>query len=133
LDIETTAVVLDGKQWEKDLPGLEDLEVLVAPWENPAFERALGKLLRALPPNLRAGGAIDPAAYYRCVGTAISKTILFDWKNMKLAGADKPFEQAWSITLLTDPKYKAFRDGVVEAARRVQLGMKAEEDNLAGN
>jgi hypothetical protein len=133
MDIEATAHTLDGKQWEKDLPGLGDLEVLVAPWENPAFERALGKAIRALPPGLRAEGNIDPAAYYRVVGVAMAKTILFDWKNFKAGGVEKPFEPAYVLTVLTDPKYKTLRDGVVAAARRMQLGIKAEQDELVGN
>jgi hypothetical protein len=133
MDIETAVVVTEGKQWEKDLPELGDLEVLVAPWENAAFERALGKGIRALPPAQRANGNIDPVAYYGVVGRAMAKTILFDWKNMKAGGSDKPFDAAYSLALLTDPKAKPFRDGVVAAAKRVQLGVKAEEDELLGN
>jgi hypothetical protein len=133
MDIESAVVVTEGQQWEKDLPDLGDLEVLVAPWENPAFERAVGKGIRALPPALRADGNIDPAAYYRIVGTAIARTVLFDWKNLKSGGADKPFDAAYALALLTDPKAKPFRDGVVVAAKRVQLGIKAEETALLGN
>ena len=55
MDIRSAVVVIDGKQWEKDLPELGDLEVLVAPWENPAFERAVQKGITALPPAMRAG------------------------------------------------------------------------------
>lgn len=133
MDIETAVVVIDGQQWEKDLPELGDLEVLVAPWENPAFDRAMQKGVRALPAGLRADGNIEPAAYFRVVGTVMAKTILFGWKNFKLAGEDKPFDPAYAQTLLTDPKYKPFRDGVVAAAKRVQLGVKAEQDQLLGN
>lgn len=133
MDIENAVVVTEGKQWEKELPDLGDLEVLVAPWENPAFERAVGKGIRSLPPALRADGNIDPAAYYRVVGQAIAKTILFDWKNFKAGGSDKPFDQAYALDILTDPKFKPFRDGVVVAAKRMQLGVKAEETQLLGN
>lgn len=133
MDIESVAVVLDGKQWEKDLPELGDFEVLVAPWENPAFEKAMQKGVRALPPALRADGNVDPAAYYRVLGKAIARTVLFDWKNYRTGGADKPFDAAYAEMVLTDPHYRTIRDGVIAAAKRVQLGVKAVEDDLLGN
>jgi hypothetical protein len=133
MDIESTVVVLDGKQWEKDLPELGDFEVLVAPWENAAFDKAMQKGIRALPPGLRADGNVDPASYYRVVGRAIARTILFDWKNYRVGGADKPFDAAYAETILTDPRYRTIRDGIIAAAKRVQFGVKAEEEALLGN
>ncbi len=133
MDIEQAVVVIDGKQWQKDLPELGDLEVLVAPWENAAFDRALQKGIKALPPALRADGVVEPAAYFRVVGKVMARTILFDWKNFRAGGADKPFDAVYAEALLVDQKYKPFRDGVIAAARRVQLGIKAEEETLLGN
>lgn len=133
MDISSAMVVTDGQQWQKDLPELGDLEVLVAPWDNPLFEKLVAKGIKALPAALRADGSIDPASYYRVVGEAMSKSILFDWKNFTDAGADKPFDAAYAKTYLVDPKYKPFRDGVIVAAKRVQLGVKSEETALVGN
>lgn len=133
MDINDVAVVLDGKQWEKDLPELGDFEVLVAPWENVAFERTMQKLVRALPPGLRADGVVDPASYYKLVGKAIARTVLFDWKNYKVGGVERPFDAAYAETILIDPRYRTIRDGIIAAAKRVQLGIKAEEETLLGN
>jgi hypothetical protein len=83
MDIQSTVVVVEGQQWQKDLPDLGDIELLVAPWENKAFERELQKQIMALPAGLRPDGRVDPFAYYGCVGRTISKTILFDWKNFQ--------------------------------------------------
>ncbi|MBR0855487.1 hypothetical protein [Bradyrhizobium liaoningense] len=133
MDIQSAVVVLDGKQWEKDLPDLGDLEVLVGPWENPAFERAMQKGIAALPPALRAGGQVEPAAYRRVLGRAIARTILFGWRNYTDGGVAKDFDAEYAETVLTNPLYKPFLDGVVVAAKRVQVGAKAETEDLVGN
>ncbi|MCK1402024.1 hypothetical protein IVB45_17525 [Bradyrhizobium sp. 4] len=133
MDIESAVVVTDGQQWQKDLPELGDLEVLVAPWENPAFERAMQKGIRALPPALRADGNIDPTAYGKVLGRAIARTVLFGWRNFTSGGVEKPFDAAYAEQLLSDAKYKPFRDGVMAAARRVQQGVKAEDEAVLGN
>jgi hypothetical protein len=133
MNIEDAAVATDGKQWEKDLPDLGDFEVLVAPWDNAEFERALNKSIRKLPAGLRPDGMVDPVVYYGCVGRAMAKAILFDWKNFTVGGVEKPFDKAYAETLLTDQKYRPIRDGVVAAAKRVQLGIKKEEEDLQGN
>lgn len=133
MDIRSAVVVIDGKQWEKDLPELGDLELLVAPWENPAFERAMQKGIAALPPALRAGGQVEPAAYKRVLGRAIARTILFGWKNYTDGGVEKEFDAAYAETILTDPSLKPFLDGVIVAAKRVQVGAKAETEDTVGN
>ncbi|MFT4117463.1 hypothetical protein [Bradyrhizobium sp.] len=133
MDIESAVVVVDGREWQKDLPDLGDLEVLVAPWENPAFERGMQKAIRALPPALRADGNIEPTAYAGVLGRVMAKTILFDWRNFKSGGAEKPFDAAYAQELLVNPRYKPFRDGVIAAAKRVQQGVKAETEAVVGN
>lgn len=133
MDIEKTEVVIEGTSWQNQLPELDDLEVLVAPWENAKFEKAMQKGIKALPPALRAGGDVDPAAYNRVLGRAIARTILFGWKNFKSAGADVPFSAEVAETYLVNPKYKPFRDGIVVAARRAQAGLAEEEAEIVGN
>lgn len=133
MDIRSTANVVEGQVWQGELPDLGDLEVLVAPWENKAFERELQKRITALPPGLRPDGRVDPGAYYRCVGVAISKTILFDWKNFTDGGVAKPFDRPYAEQLLVDPVYRTFRDGVIAAARRTQQGVTAADAEIAGN
>lgn len=133
MDIENAVVVIDGREWQKDLPDLADLEVLVAPWENPAFERAMQKGIRALPAALRADGNIDPTAYAAVLGRAIARTIVFDWKNLKVGGAEQPFDAAYAEKLLVNPQLKPLRDGIMAAAKRVQQGVKSETEGLVGN
>lgn len=133
MNIEDTVVVTDGKQWETDLPELGDIAVLVAPWENAAFERELQKGIKALPPSLRPDGNVDPAAYRRVLGRTMARTILFDWKNYQSGGAEKPFDVAYAEQILSDPKYRTFRDGVIAAAKRVQAGIKTDQDAVVGN
>lgn len=133
MDMENAMVVTDGRSWEKNLPELGDFEVQVAPWENPAYEREIQKRISALPAGLRADGRVDPAAFYKCQGYAMARTIVFDWKNYKLGGVEKAFDKAYAETILIDPKYKPIRDGIIVAARRVQLGVKALDEDLQGN
>ena len=132
MDIGSTKVALEGRRWEKDLPELGDLEVLVAPWENKAFDRVMQKQIGLLPPGLRPDGRVEPAAYYRCLGVTIARTILFDWKNANFGNGDVAFDAAFAETVLINPEYRVLRDGIVAAARRVQQNVKATEDDLAG-
>jgi hypothetical protein len=133
MDIDATKVVLEGKVWETELPELGDLEVLVAPWENAAFERAMSKAIGALPPAMRAGGKIDPIAFARIQGEVMSKTILFGWRNFTAAGTAVEWSAEVAKKYLTDPKFRVLRDGVVVAARRVQAGITADEEAALGN
>jgi hypothetical protein len=133
MDIRSTAVVVEGQQWQKDLPDLGDIELLVAPWENKAFERELQKQITALPAGLRPDGRVDPFAYYGCVGRTISKTILFDWKNFQDGDAIIPFSRAAALPYLTDQTFRNFRDGVIAAARRVQTGYKESDEAIEKN
>jgi hypothetical protein len=133
MDIASTVVATEGQSWQKDLPDLGDLELLVAPWENPAFERTMQKLIRALPAGLRADGNVEPAAYRRALGTAMSKTIIFGWKNFTDGGIEVPFTAETAAKYLTDPRYKPLSDGVIAAAKRAQLGVKADQDATVGN
>lgn len=133
MDLESAKVVVVGKQWEKDLPDMGDLELLVSPWENAAYNRQLDKLVRALPPNLRQDGAVEPGAFYRCVGRAMSTTVIHGWRNLKVGGVELPFDPKTAEPYLTNQEYKPFRDAVVAAARRVQQGVKAGEEVLEGN
>lgn len=133
MDIEQASVIVEGQRWEKDLPELGDLEVLVAPWQNKAFERVLQKQIGQLPPGLRPDGKVEPGAYYRCVGVAIARTILFDWKNLKAGGEEKPFDAKYAESLLVDARFRPLRDGIVAASQRVQQNIKAEEEAIVGN
>lgn len=133
MDIETTAIVTEGQQWQQDLPELGDLEVLVAPWDNKAFKRALQKKLQALPRGLRAGGNIDPATFDRCTGEVMPGTIIFGWKNFHLGGKPVEFSDAIAKTYLADPKFRVVFDGVIVAAKRVMEGDLADREAVEGN
>src|SRR4051794_13750263 len=106
MDIENATVATDGRQWEKDLPELGDLEVLVAPWENDAYEALQQKLINALPAALRADGRVQPRAFYTIQGKCMARTLLFGWKNYNLGGKDVPFEAKYAESVLIDPKYR---------------------------
>jgi hypothetical protein len=106
MDIQTTLVVVEGKEWQKDIPDLGDIELLVAPWENKAAERELQKQIGALPPAMRADGRIDPNAYYGCVGRMIAKAILFDWKNFTDGGKPVAFSRDAALPYLTDQRFR---------------------------
>jgi hypothetical protein len=133
MDLESTRVATDGRQWQKDLPELGDLEVLVAPWENRAYEDLQQKLISALPPALRADGRVKSGPFYIIQGKCIARTLLFDWKNFKLGGKDVAFDAKYAETVLIDPKYRPLRDGIIAAAKRVQLGVKEDDEAIEGN
>lgn len=133
MKVENARVVTDGRQWEKELPACDDLEVLVAPWENRAYEDLQQKLISQLPPALRADGRVKSGPFYIIQGKCIARTLLFDWKNFNMGGKDVPFDAKFAETILIDPQYRPVRDGIIEAAKRVQSGVKAEDEEIEKN
>ena len=135
MDLSKTRVDLaraKAGQWVKDIPGLDDIEVLVRGSNTPAFRLAQAKAQRAIPREARRdGGLIDPEAADIASGKALAE-ILLDWRNVHVDGAELAFSPDAALKLLTDPELSLFRDGVAWAADIVGAARKDDEDDAAG-
>lgn len=125
--LKTNAEAADSGRWVGDLPGLGDIKVFVRGTNNPDYRRRQQAMFRALPPNKRKKGIIDPVELDRITGVCLLDHALLDWTNVEDDdGKAIPFSKEAAEAFLTDPAYAAFRDGVLVAANTVD-----EEDGEA--
>lgn len=118
---------LDG-EWQSDLPELGDIAVRVRGLNNKQYRLKFEAMVRALPPNKRKNGAVDPTERDRITGSCMLEHVLQDWRGVEdETGQPIMYSKDQAAIFLTDPDYQKFRDGVFVAATRV--GEITEEDS----
>lgn len=128
--VDSAAIQSEGGVWQGDLPELGDIEVLVRGLNNKQYRLKFEAMVRALPPNKRKNGAVDPIERDRITGVCLLECNLLGWRNVEDDnGAPVPYSKDQAKVYLTDPDYQKFRDGVFVASSRV--GELTEEDNAA--
>ena len=94
---------------------------------NADYRRRQSALLRTLPRNGRAQGAIDPADADRIETALLLDTVLVDWSGLEGDdGQPIAYSKDFATTLLTDPDYRPFRAAVAWAAAIVGEGAAEE-------
>jgi hypothetical protein len=112
-------VKLEDGDWVKDIPEMEDLELLVKGVNNSRYRSLQRKLIAAVPRARRATGLTDDDSD-RIMTECLLQTCLLDWRN--LLGDDGkqiPFSKEAARALMFDPAYKSFHDAVLWAATMV--------------
>lgn len=135
MDIRSARLAFEGRVWIGDLPDMEDLRLLVAPWENRAYTAIMDRKVRALPPNLRmtSGGGIDRAAVERITAEAISEAILFGWENFTDGGQAVEWTKERALEYLRAPEYRSFMDAVIVASQRAARVLAEKAAQTEGN
>ena len=120
-DLKTNAAAANAGRWQKDIPGLGNIEVFVRSANNPDYRRRTQALIRALPPNKRPKGIVDPVEMDRINGICLLDHSLSDWRNMEGDdGQAIPYSKEQAKIYLTDPQWSVFREGVHLAALTVE-------------
>lgn len=120
-------------EWVKNIPGLDDIELLVRGSNAPAFRLAQAKAQRAIPRTARReGGMIDPDAADAALGQTLAEGALMDWRNVSMGDAEISYSPGAALKLLTDPEMALFRDGVAWAADYVASHLKDDQDEALG-
>lgn len=120
--LKTNPEAANKGRWQKDIPGMGDIEVFVRSTNNPEYRRRLQALIRALPPSKKKNGNVDPVEMDRITGICLLDHSLSDWKNVEgeKPGESIPYSYDQAKEYLTNPEYAAFRDGVLYAAATVE-------------
>jgi hypothetical protein len=119
-------------RWVKDLPDLGDVEVCIRSINNPQYRRHQQALVRALPPNKRRNGMVDPLEMDRINGICLAHDALCGegWRNLQDEdGTDIPFDAKTAEQMMLNPEMRKFREGVFIAAS--QVDEESEADNKA--
>jgi hypothetical protein len=120
---------LNGR-WVKDLPDLGDVEVFVRSINNPQYRRHQQALIRALSPNAKRKGVVDPLEMDRINGICLAHDALSGegWRNLQDEnGVAIPFDAKTAEQFMLNPDMRKFREGVLVAAS--QVDEEDQEDN----
>ena len=121
-------------RWQKDIPGMGDIELLVRSTNNPDYRKRFQAMVRALPPSKKAKGVIDPVELDRITGVCLLDHSLSDWKNVEGEKCEAvPYSKEQATIFLTTPEYGAFRDGVLTAAVSVGDEDAESEEQMEKN
>jgi hypothetical protein len=126
-DLKTNPAAANEGRWQKDIPGMGNIELFVRSTNNPEYRRRMQAMARALPPSKKKGGSIDPVEMDRINGVCLLDHSLSDWKNVEGENGEAvPYSYDQAKVFLTLPEWSFFRDGVFVAASTVE-----EEDREA--
>lgn len=136
MDIADIAVDTDKIEqgaWVDEIPEMGELRLKVRGTNNADYQRMMQKLVGAIPRAKRQGGRIDPIEIEKVAAVCMHATVLLDWDGLRVGGQPAPYSKELAHTLLTDPKYRRFRNAVAWAAGEID-GTNAEaEAEDAGN
>jgi hypothetical protein len=128
--LKVNADTNQNARWVKDLPDLGDIEVFVRSINNPQYRRHQQALVRALSPNAKRKGIVDPLEMDRINSICLAHDALCapGWRNLQdESGVDVPFDAKTAEKMMLDPEFRKFREGVFVAAS--QVDEENEEEN----
>jgi len=128
-DIEQNPIAIEQGDWVDNLPEMGNLRVKVRGVNNSDWRRLWAKLVDAVPRNKREGNKPSTDELDRINTICLRDCSLIDWDGLD----DGPYSKEMANTLLTDPKYRAFRDAVFWAATKVGETVAANADIAAKN
>ncbi|HEX2554251.1 MAG TPA: hypothetical protein VHL98_11145 [Microvirga sp.] len=132
-DITVDAVKIEAGAWIGDIPEMGDLRLHVRGINNADYRRMQTKLLDAVPRAKRQGGRVDPDEQDRVTNQCLVATVLLGWENFEDQDGSIPFSREKARELLSDPRYRRFRDAVIWAAVAVGEAQAADLEADQGN
>jgi len=120
--------------WTGDIPGMGKLELHTRGINSAAYQSALSRLSRAVPPEGRErDNSLKPDVAARISGEAAAEGLLLGWRGLTDGAAEVAYSPDLAANWLTDPDYKPFLDAVFYAASIVENGRASVEKALEGN
>lgn len=125
---------VENGAWVDDIPEMEGLKLKVRGSNNVDWRRLQARLVDAVPRKKRPGGRLDPDEQDRVIALCLLNTCLLDWDGLEDDdGKALPYSKQMANTLLTEPQYRRFRDGVIWAAGVVAESDKVNKEEASGN
>lgn len=130
-DIAIDTDKVEKGDWIDNIPDMGSLRLKVRGTDTADFGKLLRTLMNAVPRKKKMGGNIDQAELDRINATCLLQTVLIDWDGVVINGNPTPYSKEMAKELLTNPKWKRFREAVVYAANLVgQQEQQAKEEEL---
>lgn len=123
-DISFDPTQLEAGAWVQDIPELGNIRIKTRGLGNTDWRRLAAKLSLAVPRSKKDGGGMitDPEERDRITTECLIQAGLIDWDGLTADGAPIPFSQAKARELLSDARFRRFRDGCIYAAGQVAEG-----------
>ena len=120
---------------ELEIAGVEikiddETTIIVAAYGNKKFRSMRNRLLEPLT-NAAGKKGITTDQADRVLEKCIAKCILLGWEGLKIEGKDFPYSAENCLKLLTDPRFKSFKELVMgHAADGEHFKLERLEDDL---
>lgn len=122
-DLRRNSQTVNNGMWVKDIPGMDDLELMVRGMTAPSVVFLRSRKERKVPRNQKEqDGTIRPETALRIMRETLAEAVLLDWKNFTENGKPIPYSKALATKLLLDPNTQPFADAVSWAASAVDRG-----------
>jgi len=112
------------------VPYVEDIEFLIARWNNPAHRSKQHKLSK---PHLRQIRKQNTKVGEQVARKAMVGTVLLDWKNIEDNGEPIPFSVEKALEYMTDPAYEHLYTFILGEAMDDEAYMADVIEESAGN
>jgi hypothetical protein len=125
---------LEKGDWVTNIPDMGELRLRVRGIGNADFRGLQAKLIDAEPRQFKIGGRLSPERQDAIQTSCLLATVLMDWDGLQDEHGNRiPYSKEMAKTLLTDPAYRRFRDGVTWAASVVAEITKVEVEEDGKN
>jgi len=133
-DLEVDADAVEKGAWVDDIPDVQGLRLKVRGAYNNEWRRMQAKLLESVPRKKKVGGRLEQEENDAIMTKCLLNCCLLDWDGLDdKDGTVIPYSKEKARELLTDPRYKRFRDSVIWAAQVVGDGLEVQTDDTLGN
>ena len=105
-------------------------KIKIARLGNPKYNRRLKALLKPHKRAIRAD-SLEPKIMDDAIYTALSETVIIDWKGIAVDGKEIKFSKANALKLLREEKY--FRDLVSDCSQDASLFKLHEQEEGSKN
>lgn len=129
-DMAIDPVKFEQGDWVSDIPDMGALRLKVRGIGNSDFRKMQNRLIEAEPRQYKVGGRIAPDRQDNIQSLCLLHTVLIDWDGLRDEIEQPiPYSKDLARELLTDPRYKRFRDAVTWAASVVadDIALDGEE------
>jgi hypothetical protein len=133
LKVDVNAI--ENGTWVSDIPNLPGVRFLVAGMESKAYRKAFARALRTSTTRReRASGNLEADRIQELQRELVAKHCLLDWDGVDNDdGKPVKYDAKLAHTLMTEPEYLPFQQGVFYAINMVDSGDVEFIEETAGN
>jgi hypothetical protein len=132
--VDVNPKAIEDGEWVKDLPEMDDLELLCRGQNSMAWRNCTRREVNKLPRNIRnLPDGLPLKVQDRINNKCLVEAGILGWKNLALDDGPKEFSKELLEQLINDPVKQIFRDACLVATARVGTAAAQADEELAKN